>query len=771
MKKITLFVAAVLVSAGMSAQTVQKWMAYNEEDSVELFFPWNTADIGWCGEDEDAIDGVALPFASGSTALFNDEVIEALSEEFLEDQATTSPTITVSAIDAIGGIRVENSTVTYHFVPANETVTFEGPEGAAIIKSNDGIMYTDVTNNLPGGTIVKGGTVARNSSASAENHIFGKTVTVEGEGSIDVGKNTKDPYYKLVADLLIPEGMTMNVYMPTYSMFCKDSAQKVSGAGTLNFYTQGSRAFLGGGSKGESAPVDFSGFTGDINVYARPGVADGSINNIIFATNSAKGKGATSQYFDRQSGDSLLYNVWQRDQVLLDSLVYDLGDVDLTVNEDATIAVGSASNDAGSNVTLLRVKSFNVKEKGMVIGYYKASNPQLVVIFGADDADGYLDGVFTSGVKGADTTGYGPYKESGVGLYKEGKGTYYLTSNENQLFLGVDVWEGRMMFNNSLDTATATGQHKTSTNNTVTCRATGTIGGYGTIGGHTALYGTLQPGSDAIGTLRIDGTYAKVAYVTGKKNEVTHTHQRGNEIFGRTAGSAANLLLYNGANMEFEIINKDNHDQVLVQNEVRVYDEGEAPKINVKLSPRDKWSVAVGDSIVLMTSDTIRGYLNGVTNEAFDAASCYNLVVDEAFGDAKFELATVKIPAVVKSYYDPVEDKNVVEEVSPSQFKLVAVVTAAGSGEAEPDAIESVEADNSNLQVYPNPAVGGNVTVAVAAGEVAEVAVYNSAAQLVKSVATSESTLTLDVSDLQAGIYYVRVKTADNAYTQKLIVE
>ena len=770
MKKITLFVAVVLASAGMSAQTVQKWMAFEDEvTETEIIFPWNTTLQSWCAEDGDALNDSEQAFLPGNIALFNDEVLPTLTDESLfGDLATTSPTVTVYQIDAIGGLRVENSAVTYHFIPASETVTLEGPEGAAIVKSNDGVMYTDVTNNLPGGTIVKGGTVARNSSASAENHIFGKTVTVEGEGSIDVGKNTSEPYYKLVADLLITEGMTMNVYMPSYSMICKDSAQKVSGAGTLNFYTQGSRAFLGGGSKGESAPVDFSGFTGDINVYARPGVADGSINNIIFATNSAKGKGATSQYFDRQSGDSLLYNVWQRDQVLLDSLVYDLGDVDLTVNEDATIAVGSAGNDAGSNVTLLRVKSFNVKEKGMVIGYYKASNPQLVVIFGADDADGHLDGVFTSAVKGADDTGYGPYKESGVGLYKEGKGTYYLTSNENQLFLGVDVWEGRMLFNNSLDTATATGQHKLSTNNTVTCRPTGTIGGYGTIGGHTALYGTLQPGSDAIGTLRIDGTYAKVAYVTGKKDNVTHTHQRGNEIFGRTAGSAANLLLYNGATMEFEIINKDKHDEVFVQNQVRLYSDTEGgtdAKINIKLSPRDEWSLAAGDTMVLLKADSLVSFVDGV-----DLTNYFELST-EGFDGATFALRSVQIPGEYSSTFNPETGTFDVEQTAAPQYMLVAEVLTAGSGSAEPDAIESVEADNSNLQVYPNPAVDGNVTVAVADGEMAQVAVYNSAAQLVKSVATSESTLTLDVSDLQAGIYYVRVKTADNAYTQKLIVE
>lgn len=773
MKKITFLVAAVLASASMSAQTVQKWMAF-EEDITEtsILFPWNTTLQSWCAEDGNVETSSERAFQSGDIALFNDEVLPILTDEDLYgDLASASPTITVGQIDAIGGLRVENSEVTYHFVPASETVTFEGPEGAAVVKSNDGIMYTDVVNNLPGGTVIKGGTVARNSSASAESRVFGATVAVEGTGTVDLGGNSGTPYFKLNADLSIPEGSTMNVYMARYSMFTSDSVKKVTGAGTLNFYGRGERAFLGGGSKGESEPTDFTGFSGDIHVYGdKSSTESAGFYGVIFPANSAKGKAATAEYFDRLSGDSLLYNVWKTDKVLLDSLVYDLTDVDLTVHGDAAIAVGSAGNESGSNVTILRVKSLAMENKSVARGYYKASNPQLAIMFGSDNADGHLDGVFTSCVKGAADTGWSPYKESAVGLFKEGTGTYYLTSNENQLYLGVEVWEGRMLFNNAEpETSTATGQHKVSTNNTVTCRPTGTIGGYGTIGGHTALYGTLQPGSDAIGTLRIDGSYAKVSYVDGSKDSPVKTVQQGNTIFARTEGTDANLLIYNNANMEFEIINKDKHDEVLVENEIRVYSDvegGTEAKINVKLSPRDNWSVAEGDSIVLMQADTLKSYVDGVTDE-----NCFNLVVDEAFNGAQFKLVSVKIPSVVNSYYDPVSGTIKEEVIAPAQYKLVAVVTAAGSGEAEPDAIESVDADNSNLQVYPNPAVDGNVTIAVAAGEVAHVAIYNSAAQMVKSVATSESTLTLDVSDLQAGIYYVRVMTADKAYTQKLIVE
>ena len=760
MKKITLLVAAVLASAGMSAQTVLKWAAYNDTnvDTVAVF-PWNSTFQTWVSE-EGSVDDQAFGFTAGATALFNDEAITAL--EYLEDLATTSPKLTVSQLEAIGGIRAENSdALTINLLPADESVTFEGTEGATLVKSNGGVLYTDVINNLPGGTIVKEkGRVARYSDASAGSRLFGPTVTVEGEGAIDLGTNNSGTYKKLTADLVIPEGSTMNVYMSRYSMFTADSSKTVSGAGTLNFYSRGDRAFLGGGGKGETEPTYFNDFSGDIHVYQDPEFADNGAGfyGIILATHSAKGKGATSQYYDRTSGDSLLYNVSRNNPVLLDSLVYDWCDIDLTVHNGGAVAVGSAGNDAGSNITLLKVKSLNVEEEGVIVGYYKDSNPQLAIICGSDNADGHLDGTFTAMPKGSEAPYY-PWRECGVALFKQGTGTYYVTSNENQFFQGVEVWEGRMLFNNSLDTATATGQHKLSTNNVVTCRPTGTIGGYGTIGGHTALYGTMQPGSDAIGTLSIDGTYALVGYA-----EKTPTAA----VQERKAGSAANLLLYNGASIEFEIINKDKHDEVFVQNQVRLYSDTEGgtdAKINIKLSPRDEWSLAAGDTMVLLQADSLVSFVDGV-----DLTNYFNLTT-EGFDGATFALRSVQIPGEYSVTFNPETGNFDEKQTAAPQYMLVAEVLTAGSGSAEPDAIESVEADNSNLQVYPNPAVDGNVTVAVADGEMAQVAVYNSAAQLVKSVAAAESTLTLDVSDLQAGIYYVRVTTADKAYTQKLVVK
>ena len=762
MKKITFLVAAVLASAGMSAQTVQKWAAMNHPDLEGLLFPWNTTFQAWIGADENPDEPDAQSFVSGNIALFNDEVYNVLTNPDF-GMNTDSPAITVGTGLELGGIQVDNSKVTYTFSPESESVAFNAAAtatDAALTKSGDGTLYTDVVNNLPGGTVIKGGTVARKSKDSGAVAVFGKKITIEGTGNVDMyPQDTNKPFMEFLADVDIKDGSTLNFYPARYSYLTRDTNIYVTGNGTINIYSRGERVYLSA-SKGKF-PVDFSGFTGKLNILQDEAVSNSApYYGVVLPPESAKGTTASREFYSKTEGDSLLYNVWRNKAEngnLIDSLFYDLTNIEVSLGAGTAFTCESAGG--APNVSLVAMKSLNVDKKARVAGYYKDSNPQLVLLFGRDGKDSRIDGTVT-----AYTKGNKPYREDGVGLIKEGTGTTYITAPDNQIFLGVEVWEGRVLFNNpDPQNTTATGQNKVSSNNTVTCRPTGTIGGFGTIGGHTALYGTMQPGSDAVDTLRINAANAIVVYDTDNKG--IYSEATGMKIAARESGSAANLLLYNNANIEFEIIDKDKHDVVMVENEIRVYSDTEAgtdAKINIKLAPRDKWSVAEGDEIVLMQADTIRSYVDGVTDE-----TCFNLIVDDAFNGATFELESVKVPA--ERVWNPETQKW--DVTVPAQYKLVAKCTKAGNGEAEPDAIENVDADNSNLQVYPNPARGGNVTIAVAAGEVANVAVYNSAAQLVKSVATAESTLTLDVSDLQAGIYYVRVTTADKAYTQKLIVE
>ena len=85
-------------------------------------------------------------------------------------------------------------------------------------------------------------------------------------------------------------------------------------------------------------------------------------------------------------------------------------DYDLTIVSGTLVGrvngLAVVGNDAGSNITILKVKSLNVENEGTVMGYYKDSNPQLAIIFGSDNADGRLDGTFTAMPKGSEAPYY-----------------------------------------------------------------------------------------------------------------------------------------------------------------------------------------------------------------------------------------------------------------------------------------------------------------------------------------------------------------------------
>ena len=335
MKKITFLVAAVLASAGMSAQTVQKWAAMNDPDSEGLLFPWNTTFQAWIGADENPDEPDAQSFVSGNIALFNDEVYNVLTNPDF-GMNTDSPAITVGTGLELGGIQVDNSKVTYTFSPESESVAFNAAAtatDAALTKSGDGTLYTDVVNNLPGGTVIKGGTVARKSKSSIATTVFGKKVTIEGEGTVDLGSMGSD-YAAFGADVNITDGSTWNLYPSRYTYMTSDTNIYVTGNGTINVYSRGERVFLSGAKNAH--PADFSGFTGKLNIFKADDTASG-LNGIIFPAESAKGTSASRAFYAKLDGDSLLYNVWKNDKLLLDSLFYNWTGIELLIGEGASV--------------------------------------------------------------------------------------------------------------------------------------------------------------------------------------------------------------------------------------------------------------------------------------------------------------------------------------------------------------------------------------------------------------------------------------------------
>ena len=725
----------------------------------------------------------------------------------------------------IAGLYVDNDTITYRIsIPSDNEWTLTGSAGSVFTKRGPGEFYNDA--RLVGVTTeLYEGTIGRNSWNSRFLPVYGEKVVVKGEeATIDVGwksnesgisskdrsDNTK--FNRLAADIEVPEGSTLNIIGPkngSGGYFWCDTGKvaKVTGKGTINFRIPGDRFIIGGGSKGEGEMgADFSEFDGTINVMkigtdstdvesskgeypnlTRDTIKVPVFSHLIFNPVTLKGKELPKEYYSAESGEKLLYNVWLNNREFLDSIFVNMKNVDMHVGNWGSLACTSAGSSGGANITMVRLRSLNVDRTGMIIGYYKRSDPQLLLMFGSDNKNCRIDGTVTSVVSAkegaAETEGFSMYKNCGVKLIKEGTGTCYLTANDNQIMLGIDIFEGAMMFNNTQYTATGYSPNEKN----VVCYKDGTIGGRGSIGYPAELYGTLQPGSNSVDTFTITSENNRIWYRSGKErnsdNPPTHNLARGNEILRAASDGSVMLHIYAGETnksnsvasapcLDMEITDKEHHDMIDIQGELRVYEVNEGA-ITVKVAPRDNWTLNEGDTIELIRANVERAYEMGEKNyeeqKKQDASilPAFKLDVAEGFQaqNVEFELAEVGD-----------RQFNGKDWINVGGWKLLLVVKKGGSGEApvepddepEPDAIEETEAAAS-MQVYPNPATD-NVTVALPADVTGVVAIYNLAGQLVKSVATTDATVSVNVDDLTAGVYTVLVQTPDKVYNQRLIV-
>ena len=101
-------------------------------------------------------------------------------------------------------------------------------------------------------------------------------------------------------------------------------------------------------------------------------------------------------------------------------------------------------------------------------------------------------------------------------------------------------------------------------------------------------------------------------------------------------------------------------------------------------------------------------------------------------------------------------------EIVVSNFE--AVYTNAQGGIAE-------NVCASSLKVYPNPVTDGIVNVVIPEGAVGVLSIYNMAGGKVLERVASEGTQTINVSNLQAGIYLVEVNTDNGKQVSRIIVK
>lgn len=360
-------------------------------------------------------------------------------------------------------------------------------------------------------------------------------VTYESQTLDLSGQNTSTTYKTYTTPTYIPKDTKLDFYTARYA----DIYAPFAGEGTLNIYSGGERTYLGehSGKKYE----DWSRFTGDVHVYPYKKLGSGNgFYGLVMGTN---GKTFSPENIDDGINSGKACNALANNRVFL--------------HDGATIAFENGTRGAIFG-------ELNTEAGSRIQGYYKSSTNGSYVIVGGLNTDATMAGTIA------------PYGSDAIGIIKDGTGIYTLTANNNKITGGIRVRNGRV---NICNDASAAEKSKLS-GGTGTPSGTmpvayvfgnGVLGGTGNIAGIVDVYGTVEPGTEAPGTLKV-------------KNFVSNTK--------------ATLVMHPNASLRFKVKSATEYDQLLVNNAVEYSTATELIGVTSDAKPRIK--------VVLMDDDVIK---------------------------------------------------------------------------------------------------------------------------------------------------------------------
>lgn len=284
--------------------------------------------------------------------------------------------------------------------------------------------------------------------------------------------NTSSSYKNIDLALYIPKGVTASVRTSRYSEW----TGALAGEGTLNIYAGGERSYIGTqASKGSTYP-DWSKMTGTVHLYPYKEVI-GTCGFYGLLLQS----GTFSPDNEEQSRPNTLF-----------------ANKTLVMHEGTTLAAESGTRG-------FKIGALQMENTAEMIGYYRSSTANSYYVIGGLNSDGVLAGKI-----------YPKYSGNKVGIIKEGKGTYTITGNDNDINSGVTVNAGTLLICNDAKTAEA-GKKSGATGATgpLTVMMGAILGGNGSIAANTDMYGTLQPSAEGFEML----TFAN--YASGKDVTLT----------------------------------------------------------------------------------------------------------------------------------------------------------------------------------------------------------------------------------------------------------
>ncbi len=296
---------------------------------------------------------------------------------------------------------------------------------------------------------------------------------IHEEGVLDFSdpSSTSSNYTRYSTPINIPKDKSLKVYTSRYTYWMSD----MIGEGSLSIYGGGERCYIGN-EKGAAHP-DWSEFKGDIHVYPYPEVNTSVKAGFYGVILAHGGKKFNSDNIPEAISKRDLTTIWENNYV--------------TLHDGATL-----SAESNNTARAFRIGTLKTEKGSKITGYYKNSQYRVYYIVGCSGTDSELAGEIS------------PTGNSKTGIVKEGKGTYRITGNTNNISGSLSVIDGRVLIDNNIEEAKASGLSGavgTSSNDAaaVIVYPYGTIGGNGHIAGLTDIYGTLEPGSETPGTLTI----------------------------------------------------------------------------------------------------------------------------------------------------------------------------------------------------------------------------------------------------------------------------
>ncbi len=374
----------------------------------------------------------------------------------------------------------------------------------------------------------------------------------QGETLLDLcEKNTSSTYKVYNKATSIAAGATLTVRTSRYT----DFYPVLTGKGNLELYSGGERTYLGNHS--DKSYPNWGNFTGNVGIYPYKAVEGNcGFYGVVMNTNG-------KSYSPEDPNPSGKINTM-------------LANNHVVLHKGAAIATEKSA--AG-----VRIGELNTEEGSRLYGYYKSQSSASTAYYlvGALNTDATLAGRIASAEKNGTPDG-----TQKVGIIKEGRGTYTLTANDNQLSGSLRVNAGTVLVCNDAKTARTkkytggTGAAAEASQAVAFVFTDGHLGGTGNIGGHVDLYGDLVPGVDGQGTLTL-ANYATSA--------------------------ACNLILHPASTLHFALASSSNFSSLQLSGKLlhsslmQDFTEGTSP-VQVVLSLAENQQVSVGDTYTLITA-------------------------------------------------------------------------------------------------------------------------------------------------------------------------